>query len=104
MLDTVRVTHDFSTRTFAPASSATSPVAPSIPLRRLWWAAILFLGLATGAVGWTIWQLRTDATRAAISDSGNIAAVLAGQLARSLQSIDAVLLDIKKSAAERGID
>ena len=52
---------------------------------------------SAGAVGWTIWQLRNDAIRTAISDSGNIAAVLAGQLARSLQSIDAVLLEVKKS-------
>src|SRR4051812_36596489 len=73
---------------------------PSISLRRLWWAAIVLLGFATGAVGWTIWQLRTDAIRGAISDSGNMAAVLASQVARSLQSIDGALLEIKKSAAE----
>jgi diguanylate cyclase (GGDEF)-like protein len=53
-----------------------------------------------GAVGWTIWQLRNDAIGAAISDSGNIAAVLAGQLSRSLQSIDAVLLEVKRSQSE----
>jgi diguanylate cyclase (GGDEF)-like protein len=74
----------------------------SIPLRRLWWAAILLFGLSAGAVGWTIWQLRDDAIRAAISDSGNIAAILAGQLSRSLQSIDAVLLEVKK--AEKDLD
>ena len=67
-----------------------------IPLRRLWWAAILLLGVSASAVGWTIWQLRTDAIRAAISESGNIATVLAGQLSRSLQSIDSVLIEVKK--------
>jgi diguanylate cyclase (GGDEF)-like protein len=75
-----------------PASCA---VAKTIPLGRLWWAAILLLGISAGAVGWTIWQLRNDAIRSAISESGNIAAVLAGQLSRSLQSIDTVLQDLK---------
>jgi diguanylate cyclase (GGDEF)-like protein len=72
---------------------------PSISLRRLWWAAIVLLGFATGAVAWTIWQLRTDAIRGAISDTGNMAAVLASQVARSLQSIDGALLEIRRSAA-----
>src|SRR5829696_3887386 len=81
-------------------SSAADAAGPSISLRRLWWAAIVLLGFATGAVGWTIWQLRTDAVRSAISDSGNMAAVLASQLARSLQSIDRVLLEIIKSTAQ----
>jgi hypothetical protein len=78
--------------------------AETIPLGRLWWAAILLLGLSAGAVGWTIWQLRTDAIRTAISDSGNIAAVLAGQLSRSLQSIDNVLLEIKDPSKNLDID
>ena len=38
-----------------PASGA---VAGTIPLGRLWWAAILLLGISAGAVGWTVWQLR----------------------------------------------
>jgi diguanylate cyclase (GGDEF)-like protein len=75
-----------------------------VPPGRLWWAAILLLGLSTGAVGWTIWQLRNDAIRAAISDSGNIAAVLAGQLSRSLQSIDAVLLELTEPGRELDSD
>ena len=84
-----------------PASGA---AAKTIPLGRLWWAAILLLGLSAGAVGWTIWQLRADAIRAAISDSGNIAAVLAGQLSRSLESIDAVLLELKNPGKELDIE
>ena len=66
-------------------------------LGRLWWAAIVLLGISVGAVGWTIWQLRNDAIRTAVSETGNIAAVLGGQLSRSLQAIDAVLLDVKRS-------
>ena len=70
----------------------------SIPLRRLWRAAIVLLGIAVGAVAWTIWQLRSDAIQSAIDDSGNIAAVLSGQLSQSIESIDAVLLDIKRNS------
>ena len=60
----------------------------SIPLRDLWWAAFVLLGVSAGAVGWTIWELRSDAFRAAIAESGNIAAVLASQLSRSIYGID----------------
>src|ERR1700730_8208670 len=74
---------------------ASGAVAKAVPLGRRWWAAILLLGISAGAVGWTIWQLRNDAIRAAISDSGNIAALLAGQLSRSVQSIDTVLLALE---------
>src|ERR1700690_2802508 len=84
-----------------PASGA---LAAAIPLGRLWWAAILLLGISASAVGWTIWQLRVDAIRAAITDSGNIAAVLARQLSHSLQSIDAVLLDLKDPGKDLDID
>jgi diguanylate cyclase (GGDEF)-like protein len=102
MLDTAHV----DLQTSSPAllrSWAAGASNSSISLRRLWWAAILLLGSATGAVGWTVWQLRNDAIRDAISDSGNMAAVLANQLARSLRSIDGALLDIRKSAAELDI-
>ena len=63
----------------------------------MWWAAIVLLGLSAGAVGWTIWQLRNDAIRAAVSDTGNIATLLAGQLSRSLHSIDALLLELRST-------
>ena len=89
------------------ASVATGTTAgalsQAIPLRRLWWAAVLLLGLSVSAVAWTIWQLRADAIGAAVSESGNIASVLAGQLSRSLESIDATLLEIKQSAEKRDI-
>src|SRR5580700_7187375 len=91
--------HGVAPPVLKPASGAG---AAAIPLGRLWWAAILLLGISVSAVGWTIWQLRVDAIRAAITDSGNIAAVLAGQLSRSLQSIDAVLLELRNSS--KGLD
>src|SRR5580704_5844898 len=84
-----------------PAAGA---VAQTIPLRRLWWAAILLLGLSASAVVWTIGQLRADAISAAVSETGNIASVLAVQLSRSLKSIDTVLIEIKQSAERHDID
>jgi diguanylate cyclase (GGDEF)-like protein len=80
----------------APRARAVLSSAPSIPMRRLWWAAVVLLGVSASAVMWTVYQLRVDAITAAISESGSIATVLAGQLSRSLQSIDGVLLDVKK--------
>jgi hypothetical protein len=86
------------------AGTAARAVSQTIPLRRLWWAAILLLGLSASAVVWTIWQLRADAISAAISETGNIASVLAVQLSRSLKSIDTVLLEIKQSTERQGVD
>ena len=89
----------------APLSEAAAGgMVQTFPLRRLRWAAILLLGISASAVGWTIWQLRTDAVRSAISDSGNIAAVLAAQMSRSLTAIDAVLLEVKRSAKDEDIE
>jgi diguanylate cyclase (GGDEF)-like protein len=79
-----------------------APPPKAIPLRRQWWAAIVLLGLSIGAVGFTIWQLRNDAIQAATSDTGNIAAVLASQMSRSLTSIEAMLLEIKNIS--KGLD
>jgi hypothetical protein len=41
-----------------------------LSLRRLWWAAIVLLGVSAGAVGFTIWQLRNDAVGAAVAEAG----------------------------------
>ncbi len=73
-------------------------------LRQLWWAAFVLLGVSATAVGWTIWELRSDAFQAAIAESGNIATVLAGQLSRSIQGIDAVLVETKRSTKDLDID
>ena len=93
--------HDSAATVSGPAAGA---VIETIPLRRLWWAAILLLGLSASAVVWTIWQLRADAISAAVSETGNIASVLAVQLSRSLKSIDTVLLEIKQSVERHDID
>jgi diguanylate cyclase (GGDEF)-like protein len=90
------------------AATASGPAAGAVvqalPLRRLWWAAILLLGLAASAVVWTIWQLRADAIGTAVSETGNIASVLAGQLSRSIKSIDISLIEIKRAVEAEGID
>ncbi|HEY6256590.1 MAG TPA: EAL domain-containing protein [Xanthobacteraceae bacterium] len=104
MLGKARIKRDLSAVAALASRLATVAFAKSIPLGRLWWAAILLLGISAGAVGWTIWQLRVDAIRAAIADSGNIAAVLADQMSRSLQSIDAVLSDLKSSSKSLDTD
>ena len=93
--------HDSAATVSGPAAAV---VIQTIPLRRLWWAAILLLGVSGSAVVWTIWQLRADAISAAVSETGNIASVLAVQLSRSLKSIDTVLLEIKQSAERHDID
>ncbi len=76
----------------------------SIPLRDFWWAALVLLGVSASAVGWTIWELRSDAFRAAIAESGNIAAVLASQLSRSIYGIDSVLIETKRATKDLDID
>jgi len=102
MFGKVRNAFGFESR--APSSaSAVVAVPQSFPLKRLWWAAVLLLGVSASAVALTIFQLREDAIRAAVSESGSIATVLANQLSRSVQSIDAALLEIKR-AAEAGND
>jgi diguanylate cyclase (GGDEF)-like protein len=79
-----------------------TPLPKVLPLRRLWWAAIVLLALSIGAVGFTIWQLRNDAIKSTITDTGNIAAILAGQLSRSLNTIDQMLLEIRGNS--KGLD
>ena len=100
MLD--KIASDIEHAYDAPTDTA-SALKP-IPLRRLWWAAILLLGLSVGAVGFTIWQLGTTRSRPPISDTGNIAAVLAGQMSRSLHTIDAMLLEIRSTSKGLDID
>ena len=80
-----------------PSSEAANRVRRQ---RGYYLASVLLLTLSVGAVGWTIWQLRADAVRAAVSDSENIASVLSGQLARLLDSIDSVLSEIKRSVKD----
>jgi diguanylate cyclase (GGDEF)-like protein len=55
--------------------------------------------LSVLAIGLTVWGLRSDAIEDAENDTGNIAAVLGEQLARSIQSIDIVLTDVREQTA-----
>jgi diguanylate cyclase (GGDEF)-like protein len=54
------------------------------------------------AIGLTIWALRSDAIRDAANDTGNIAVVLSGQIARSIQSVDIILSDVRDQAKIQG--
>ena len=56
--------------------------------------AFILVALFVSAITLTVWALRSDAIRDADNDTGNIAAVLSGQIARSIQSVDLVLSDI----------
>jgi diguanylate cyclase (GGDEF)-like protein/PAS domain S-box-containing protein len=85
-----------------PSDQNTGTVPP-IPFKRLWWIAILLLILSVGAVVWTIYLLREDDIRAAISESGSVASVMADQLSRSIQSIDGALLEVKRVAEANGV-
>jgi diguanylate cyclase (GGDEF)-like protein/PAS domain S-box-containing protein len=97
MIGKNRKAFNFYSRSPSPADVPVG--APhSLSLRHLWWAAILLLGVSASAVALTIFQLREDAIRAAVSESGSIASVLASQLSRSVQSIDVALLEIKQAA------
>jgi diguanylate cyclase (GGDEF)-like protein len=94
-----KVRNAFGFRRGAPSPLSAIVTAPqSFPLKRLWRAAVLLLGVSASAVTLTIFQLREDAIRAAVSESGSIATVLANQLSRSVQSIDTALLEIKRAA------
>src|SRR5262245_4153025 len=84
--------------------STTGASVKILSLRRLWWAAIVLLGVSAGAVSWTIWQLRNDAIDAAVTEAGNIATLLAGQLARSVQSIDVVLTELNRAAKDSDLE
>src|SRR5664280_3568806 len=50
---------------------------------------------ATLAIGLTIWWMHSNAIRDASEDNGNLAIVLAEQIANSIQSIDLVLTEIQ---------
>jgi diguanylate cyclase (GGDEF)-like protein len=56
------------------------------------------------AIGLTIWALRSDAIRDAENDTGNIAVVLSGQIARSIQSVDIILSDVRDQTKAQTAD
>ena len=74
-----------------------------LPFRTLKFIAIGLIGLAVVATGVTLWALRGDAIRAAERDAGNIAHILAEQITRSVQGLDAILNEFSERAAAAGI-
>jgi len=54
------------------------------------------------AIVLTVWALRSDAIRDAENDTGNIAVVLSGQIARSIQSVDIILSDVRDQTKAQG--
>ena len=54
------------------------------------------------AIGLTVWALRSDAIRDADNDTGNIAVMLSGQIARSIQSVDIILSDVSDQTKAHG--
>ena len=55
------------------------------------------------AIGLTIWGLRADAIQEVNANIGNIATVLSEQLARSIQSVDIVLTDVREQAEKQAL-
>src|SRR5665647_3037905 len=78
--------------------------------RKLFVVAIGFTCTAVLSIGLAIWYLRVDAIRVASRDTGNLAAVLAEQIANSIQSIDLVLtgiqgqVEIRQAQASNDVD
>jgi hypothetical protein len=71
--------------------------------RKLFVVAISLIGIATLAIGMTIWWLRSDAIKDASKDTANLAVVLAEQTTRSIQSIDLVLNEIREHIEPLGV-
>jgi diguanylate cyclase (GGDEF)-like protein len=57
--------------------------------------------MAVGAVGVSIWRDRANAVENGIRDARNIAIVLGGQIARSIQSVDIVLRGVQRRIDDR---
>jgi diguanylate cyclase (GGDEF)-like protein len=70
--------------------------------RILSYVALGLITLSVLAIGLTIWGFRSDAIEDAQTDTANIATVLSEQLARSIQSIDIVLTDVREQAEAQG--
>ena len=75
------------------------PRSVLIPFRALVTVAVGLIGLATLAIGLTIWGLYTDAIDEAERSTNNIALVLADQTSRSMQALDTTLNEVKDRAS-----
>jgi PAS domain-containing protein len=71
--------------------------------RNLLVVAIGLIGTATLAIGMTIWWLRSNTTRDASEEVGNLAIVLAEQTTRSIQSIHLILNEIQQRIETLGV-
>ncbi len=69
--------------------------------RMLSYVAFGLIASSVLAIGLTIWGLRADAIQEANTNTGKIAAVLSEQLARSIQSVDIVLTDVREQAEKQ---
>src|SRR5262249_49349156 len=67
----------------------------------IWVAAGLIAG-AVVAISLTVWGFRADAIDEAGNDVSNIATILAEQMARSVESINATLVDLQQRVAKFG--
>lgn len=73
------------------------------PFRLLKYLAICLIAVAALAVGVTIWALRGDAIEAAERDSDNIASLLAEQITRSIDGVDAIFHEFSERTAEAAV-
>ena len=73
-------------------------------IRNLILVASGLIGGAVVAIGLTVWGFRSDTMHEAINDANNIATLLAEQTARSVQSIDLALADVRDRIASFAAD
>lgn len=66
--------------------------------------AASLVALSALAIGYTIWSLRDDAIRDASQDAQNIAIVLGEQMARSIQTVDIVISDMRERLRSRSLN
>ena len=72
-----------------------------LTFRSLIGVAVALVATSVFAIGLTIWGLRADAIEAADTDTRNIAVVLSEQLARSIQSVDITLTELREQLETR---
>ena len=80
------------------------PPRHHVVFRSLFWAVTGLIGLALLAIGITAFSLRSDQTAAGVRETERFANILAGQTARSVAAIDAVLTEVQLRAAGLNIE
>src|SRR5580658_5646910 len=66
-------------------------------------AGVLLLAAVVLAIGMTMWDLRRIAIAEAVSNTDNLAIVLADQTSHSVQAVDIVLREIQERVAVLGV-